>query len=316
MEANSVRRTRRGAIELWRIVILVAGAFFFAIFAFGRVPSGATHEDILTSLRAVDVNHASLQRDVLLARAGLLKDFDSLAMPVKKLHVTVSRLHRLFSESDVETSSAITDELSALASSIDRDEKLVEEFKTMNALLQNSLVLANQTLSKLNETAPLALSKAPDFPVVIGNLLMRFVLHPTDALGKNVKTQLHQMRRSHYGLEPDVKFFAVHAEIILDMLPEVDRVIAGIQASLTSEEARLLQKVYLPTTGRRIPRFRHSALLQRRPGKFKSRHYRLSYCPSPFFRREPTRVRNPRQQKRSNGSDIRRKRRQQLQILV
>ncbi|WP_276120116.1 two-component system VirA-like sensor kinase [Pararhizobium qamdonense] len=229
-------------------MILVAGAFSFAVFAFGRVPSREIHEAILTSLRAVDVNHASLQRDVLQARAGLLRNFDPLVTPIRTLHATVSRLGMLFPESGVETPSALSDELSKLSSSIDRDEELVEEFKTKNALLQNSLSIANQMLSKLHGAAAPEM-RSIDTPNDLGNLMMRFALQPALPLAEDIRAQLDGMLKSDHGLMPDVRAYVVHAKMILNTLPAVDRIIYEIQASQTSEDARRLQVVYLDAYG-------------------------------------------------------------------
>lgn len=230
-------------------MILVAGAFSFAVFAFGRVPSRETHEAILTSLREVDINHASLQRDVLQARAGLLRNFDPLVNSVRTLHTTVSKLAELFPDSGVETTSALADELGKLSSSIDRDEELVEEFKTDNALLQNSLSIANQMLSRLHDGAAPEVLKSLDRPSDLGNLMMRFATQPTEDLAQDIRSQLDVMALSPYGSMPDARAYVVHAKMILDTLPVVDRIILQIQASQTSEDARRLQKLYLDGYG-------------------------------------------------------------------
>ncbi|MGO4112506.1 two-component system VirA-like sensor kinase [Rhizobium ruizarguesonis] len=261
MEANSKRPPRRRAIELWRILILVAGAFSFAIFAFGRVPSRETHEAILTSLRAVDINHASLQRDVLQARAGLLKNYDPLVASIKTLHATVTKLGELFPDSGVESPANLSDELSRLSSSIDRDEDLVEQFKTDNALLQNSLSIANQMLSKLHTEAPQEVEKGLDAPNDLGNLMMRFATQPSSALGQTIRSQLDAMQSTPYGDMPDVKSYIVHAKLILDTLPSVDSIIEAIQASQTSDDARRLQQVYLDAYGELSNRSSWSRLL-------------------------------------------------------
>ncbi len=242
-------------------MILVAGVFTFALFAFGRVPSRETHEDILTSLRAIDINHASLQRDVLQARAGLLRDYDPLVEPVKTLHFTVARLGELFEESGVEAPAALQSELAKLSASIDHDELLVEEFKTDNALLQNSLSIATQMLTKLHEGSPETRTASMDVPYDLGNLMMRFSNQPSQALDEIIRAQLQRMLRLPAGDLKDVQAYVVHARMILDTLPAVDNIIQAIQASQTSEDARRLQKVYLDAYGELSVRSSWSRLL-------------------------------------------------------
>lgn len=249
MDISSKRPPRRATIELWRIVLLVAGAFLFALFAIGRVPSRDTHESILTSLRAIDINHASLQRDVLQARAGLLRNYDPIVDSIVNLHATVSKLRKLFPESGVESTAELDAELTKLAASIDGDEKLVERFKTDNALLQNSFSIANQMLSELHESSDPAVVKALAISTDLGNLMMRFAAQPDQRFEKPIRTQLDAMSRSEAASIPDVASYVVHARMILDTLPSVDDTIRSIQASRTSTEAQTLQKEYLDAYG-------------------------------------------------------------------
>src|SRR6266702_6018152 len=48
-------------------------------------PDAARHERILDTLRAATLNDAALQRDVLQARAGLLRNYDPLVRSVETL---------------------------------------------------------------------------------------------------------------------------------------------------------------------------------------------------------------------------------------
>jgi signal transduction histidine kinase len=235
-------------IELWRISIVVAGAVCFALLAIGRVPPRDTHEAILTSLRAIDINHASLQRDVLQARSGLLKNYDPLVDSVVGLHAAVSDLERLFPESGVENPSSLELELRKLTATINGDERLVEGFKTENAILQNSLSIANEMLSELHmSTNPLvvrALGTSSD----LGNLMMRFAAAPEDRFAAVIRGRLTAMKSVASGI-PTVDSFAAHTAIILKTLPSVDNTIELIQSSGTSSEAQILQKKYLDAYG-------------------------------------------------------------------
>lgn len=249
MDTSSKRPPRRATIELWRIVLLVAGAFLFALFAIGRVPSRDTHEAILTSLRAIDINHASLQRDVLQARAGLLRNYDPLVDSIVNLHATVSKLRSLFPESGLESTAELDAELTKLAASIDGDETLVERFKTDNALLQNSLSIANQMLSELHESTDPSVARALGTSNDLGNLMMRFAAEPVQRFEQPIRAQLDAMSRSDAASIPDVASYVAHARMILNTLPSVDDTIQSIQASGTSTEAQILQKQYLDAYG-------------------------------------------------------------------
>ncbi|QWW72296.1 two-component system VirA-like sensor kinase [Rhizobium sp. WYJ-E13] len=243
------KRPRQSAIELWRILLLLATAFSLAALAIGRVPSRENHEAILTNLRAIDINHASLQRDVLQARAGLLRNYDPLVKSIVDLHRTIDDLRPLFVDSGVETSSALDAELSTLAASVDMDEQLVERFKTENALLQNSLSLANQMLSDLNESNDPVVVQSLASSGDLGNLMMRFSAEPEPQIAALIRSKLASLVRADATRDPDVSTFVAHASLILTMLPSVDATIESIQASRTSSEAQLLQTKYLDAYG-------------------------------------------------------------------
>src|SRR5262245_7297325 len=89
------------------------------------------------TLRAFDdyaLAEASLHRDVLQARAGLLRDYDSFVIAVRAMQDAVIRLR-----SHAQTEGLDAGPVDRLAAAVDQQEKLVERFKTSNALLQNSL---------------------------------------------------------------------------------------------------------------------------------------------------------------------------------
>src|SRR5258707_15138819 len=55
-------------------------------------PDAARHERILDTLRAATLNDAALQRDVLQARAGLLRNYDPLVRSVETLRDAAAEL--------------------------------------------------------------------------------------------------------------------------------------------------------------------------------------------------------------------------------
>jgi len=88
----------------------------------------------LTTLDKFAIVENRLNRDVLSARGGLLRNYDPLVREVDALRKLLGRL-RATVGADAETAAAID----GLAASVGRQEELVERFKTNNALLQKSL---------------------------------------------------------------------------------------------------------------------------------------------------------------------------------
>jgi signal transduction histidine kinase len=89
------------------------------------------------TLRAFDdfaLAEASLHRDVLQARAGLLRDYDALVKAVEAMQDAVSRLRFHAQAEGLDVGPA-----ERLAATVAQQEELTERFKSGNALLQNSL---------------------------------------------------------------------------------------------------------------------------------------------------------------------------------
>jgi hypothetical protein len=84
------------------------------------------------TLRAFDdyaLAEASLHRDVLQARAGLLRDYDSFVSAVQAMQDAVNRLR-----SHAQTEGLDVRPVDRLAAAVVQQEDLMERFKTSNAL--------------------------------------------------------------------------------------------------------------------------------------------------------------------------------------
>ena len=78
---------------------------------------------------------ASLQRDVVQARAGLLRDYDSLVKAVETIREAVAPVCGPTRERE----RLKTEPIDRLAAAVAEQEDLTERFKSSNALVQNSL---------------------------------------------------------------------------------------------------------------------------------------------------------------------------------
>ena len=93
--------------------------------------------DYSTTLRIFDdfaLAEASLDRDVLQARAGMLTDYDPLVRSSEQIAAAVSQLRAQALSEGLDTGP-----VDRLAAATKIEEKLTERFKSDNALLRNSL---------------------------------------------------------------------------------------------------------------------------------------------------------------------------------
>src|SRR5271168_4677435 len=98
--------------------------------------------DYSTTLRIFDefaLAEASLHRDVLEARAGLLMDYDPLVRSSEQIDAAVSQLRAQTTKEGLDA-----EPVDGLAAAVKIEEELTERFKSANALLRNSLAYVGQ----------------------------------------------------------------------------------------------------------------------------------------------------------------------------
>ncbi len=140
MEGPSFRRANRG--RQMRLSEIAAGAavvcLLLALLTWLLLRGISTDSaDYSATLRLFDefaLAEASLHRDVLQARAGLLRDYDPLNASIAEIDSVVAQLRSKISQDGVDVTPV--DRLAALTK---LEEESTERFKSDNALLRNSL---------------------------------------------------------------------------------------------------------------------------------------------------------------------------------
>jgi signal transduction histidine kinase len=181
------------------------------------------------TLRALDdfaLADASLNRDVLQARAGLLHDYDSLVQAIAAMEKAVARLR----------SRAKADGLDArpidrLAAAVERQEGLTERFKSNNALLQNSLSYVG-----LLSTGPVFGAEHAQLAPETGALAAAILQLARDASPASAKALQERIDRlaarvPRSGSEVQAaEALLAHARLLHDLLPEVNETLRGLVA--------------------------------------------------------------------------------------
>ncbi|WP_181832517.1 two-component system VirA-like sensor kinase [Bosea caraganae] len=232
------------------IVITAMLAIALAFVAVSRDFGRTTHEAMMTTLRAIDASHALLQRDVLRARAGLLSSYDPLVASIVALRQATTGLETLIGEAGLESEGDLEKPLRSLKAGIDADEKLIEQFKTTNALFQNSIGVFGQTLTALHASPDDGVRSAISRVGDLGNLMMRFATATDRALEVAIRRDIAQLAVADAASSaPGLRTLLVHAELVLEFLPAVDAKILAIHASDTLTHAKRLQERYLEMFG-------------------------------------------------------------------
>ena len=102
----------------------------------GATPDPVIHENILDAFRAVILYQAALQRDVLEARAGLLRNYDPLVQSFENLRGAAATLQASGRVAASNSNAELDRPLDSIARSVEDEEALLEAFKSRNALLR------------------------------------------------------------------------------------------------------------------------------------------------------------------------------------
>jgi signal transduction histidine kinase len=206
-------------------------------------------DDALRALDDLGLAKGALYRDVLSARTGMLRNYDPLAREVTALHGAVDRLRKA-SVGDPEIAAA-SDRLASLA---DQQERWTEQFKSRNALLQNSLAYFGLLSARLGEVDQSSNSRLQQISVLVSSLAAA-ILHLTLDTSPNVVADVDERLRriSVQHLSPGDSAVAeallAHAQLLRRLLPATDSVLRSLFAASGDREQEAVRALVLTRKG-------------------------------------------------------------------
>jgi signal transduction histidine kinase/CheY-like chemotaxis protein len=183
---------------------------------------------------------SALQRDVLGARIGLLRNYDPLVIETNALDASVLRLRKVAAV-DAETALS-TDRLTA---SVANQDVLVERFKSNDALLHNSLAyfgLYSNSLGAPDRTGPIG-------PAVGGLAasMLRLTLDTSPATADEVERWLDKLASQPIPPEDAnaVRALLAHGRMIQGLLPAAHGVLKALLAEPRKRDRDALRTMLL-----------------------------------------------------------------------
>ena len=203
-------------------------------------PEAERYDRALKALDRFTLMEIALHRDVLSARAGLLRNYDPLVRELNALRDALDRL-RDNAPGAAEEAAAI-DRFAAAAA---QQEELTEQFKSDNALLQNSLAyfrLLSARLSTSDESSPLA----PGVGALTAAML-QLTLDTSPAAAREVADRLKGLATQSFPTDaaPSVRALVAHAGLLHDLLPATDSVLRALLAAPSQAELKTLRTMIL-----------------------------------------------------------------------
>ena len=205
-------------------------------------PEAELFDHALAEIDHFAVLENALYRDVFTARAGTLRNYDPLVHELNALHGSIDRL-RETAAIDAETIAAVD----RLAASVDRQEELVERFKSENALLHNSLAYfvrfgTRPTSPELAEAMSAAAAA-----------MLQLTLDTSAASAREVKDQLDELSQQaarRADAAGSVEALVAHGLLLHDLLPSVDDTLRTLRALPRKQDQDALRALIMTRQSR------------------------------------------------------------------
>ncbi|MQW86668.1 two-component system VirA-like sensor kinase [Sinorhizobium saheli] len=227
------------------ILMLVMLTLLFAVLGITRGQDDQSNQAIVNELKAIQVNSALLQRDVLRAGAGTQWNYGTFVTTIGALRKSVIHLEALFEKATLENASDVSRLLREVSSSIETTDAAVAAMGAQNVILQASLGSFVQSLSSLaNLPSKTDVSGAVRL-LELGNLILRVSLRPNSSLASLVNQDLDRLQAttSH---DEAIKYSLAHdGRVVLSLLPQVHEAVNRIASSDIIDKAAELEHEYL-----------------------------------------------------------------------
>jgi signal transduction histidine kinase/CheY-like chemotaxis protein len=203
-------------------------------------PEAELFDRALEALDHFAIVENALHRDVLTARAGMLRHYDPLVREVRLLDDAVDRLR-----GTAATDGATTAAIDRLATSVSLEEELVEQFKSDNALLQNSLAYFGLFSGRLGAPG----GDGPLAPTVssLAAAVLRLTLDTSATAEREVQSRLDEVARiaPETGDIGSTQALLAHGRLLRDLLPRTDDVVKSLFAVPSGPEQNVVRTMVL-----------------------------------------------------------------------
>jgi len=229
----------------------------------GATPDAAQHERTLDALRALDLNNAALQRDVLRSRTGLLRTYDPLVHSVAALRQAAASLKTAGDIADGDTRAVLDQDVAQLTAAVDDQEGLVDDFKSSNALLQNSLSFFNHTARQLDQAEGVRQTALASEIGSLASAMLLFAADPRSEMAAELSAALDRLRSLDVpaAAAPGVDALVTHGHLILATLPTVDGLVVRLQTAPIATQAQTIKQAYFAAYGTAATRALYFRLL-------------------------------------------------------
>jgi len=237
-------RARRLLLPAFPALMLVLTYFLLQ----STTPDAVLHERTLSAQRSLALSDAALQRDVLRARAGLLRNYDPLVHSIRSLRAAAADLRSAGHIAKGQALADIERRVGGIAAAVRDQEGLTEDLKSRNALLHNSLSYFSRTIASLGTSGDIVSAAEVG---ELANAMLAFLQEPRGEAKLRTAAALDRLQRLTVkgDLQKNVGALVSHGHLIAATLPEVEELVTRLQAASIAEQGRELLDTYLRLYG-------------------------------------------------------------------
>jgi PAS domain S-box-containing protein len=228
--------------RLNQILAVLAALALFAILMFQSLAVNyQVHERYQDAIAQQTQSDAVISQHILRSRYNLLSSYDPLVRAVneqKSIQQSLDKVPAFIGSSGKKIIQSI---LSNNTKTLEQREDLIEQFKSKNAVLKNSLNYLPELVQDLK------LKGIANDGSLLGDMLenlLIYTLSPNEDLAPAIQSQLTQLNQQFGQKQPAIKLALSHSEIILKQKPEVDRLTKSVLTNPTGEGLRKLATTY------------------------------------------------------------------------
>jgi signal transduction histidine kinase len=180
-----------------------------------------------------------INREILSARAGLSRSYDPLVRMTEAYDDALDRLREAAGPASEESAA-----IEVLAATAERQHKLIEQFKSRNALLRNSFAYFGLL------SAHLAASDYGPLVAVTGALaaaMLHLTLDTSPAAAREVQNRLNELAslQRPAGDADTIQAVIAHGGVLHDLLPATDAVLKGLVTAASNREQEAVRSLVL-----------------------------------------------------------------------
>jgi PAS domain S-box-containing protein len=225
---------RRQLLVQWGIGLVMVALLIF-LFIRSLATTSDAHQRIIETLREIKQTDAALNQAIIKARYGFLPNYDPLVLGIRHLRAVHDSLKHRLAALPPEAAPAAVEAEKALEKAVAGKERLIEDVKSLNAILNNSVRYLSVADSRLVQNAD-----DQALAVEVGNLLrdaLLYDLSPNEDIVPRIQQQVKALRAGDYPpkTRSQLDLLLAHVATILKHKQETDAVTAQV-TSLPFEE--------------------------------------------------------------------------------